>query len=111
MPLGPRIIANTTKSFKTIDSEDIEKRCLLQADGQLVTESKKTTEHEVIVDRELPEEDDHSTGSREKIKTVVSRLKIHVCVCVKYEKKGVGCLWGGEAIEISEVNNGNSNRK
>ncbi|XP_004535237.1 uncharacterized protein LOC101450091 isoform X3 [Ceratitis capitata] len=70
VPLGPRIIANTTKSFKTIDSEDIEKRCLLQADGQLVTESKKTTEHEVIVDRELPEEDDHSTGSREKIKTV-----------------------------------------
>uniref|UniRef100_A0A0A1WR74 Uncharacterized protein n=2 Tax=Zeugodacus cucurbitae TaxID=28588 RepID=A0A0A1WR74_ZEUCU len=70
VPLGPRIIANTTKSFKTIDSEDLEKRCLLQADGQLVTESKKTTEHEVIVDRELPEEDDQSTGSREKIQTV-----------------------------------------
>ncbi|XP_039959098.1 uncharacterized protein LOC120773947 isoform X1 [Bactrocera tryoni] len=70
VPLGPRIIANTTKSFKTIDSEDVEKRCLLQADGQLVTESKKTTEHEVIVDRELPEEDDHSIGSREKIETV-----------------------------------------
>ncbi|XP_067640154.1 uncharacterized protein chas isoform X2 [Eurosta solidaginis] len=70
VPFGPRIIANKTKSFKTIDSEDLEKRCLLQADGKIVTESKKTTEHEVIVDRELPEEDDLSTGSREKIETV-----------------------------------------
>ncbi|XP_036319076.1 uncharacterized protein LOC118733675 [Rhagoletis pomonella] len=77
VPLGPRIIANTTKSFKTIDSEDIEKRCLLQADGKLVTESKKTTEHEVIVDRELPEEDDHSTGSREKIETVEATQRLY----------------------------------
>ncbi|XP_053950676.1 uncharacterized protein LOC128858430 isoform X2 [Anastrepha ludens] len=77
VPLGPRIIANKTKSFKTIDSEDVEKRCLLQTDGKLVTESKKTTEHEVIVDRELPEEDDHSTGSREKIETVEASQRFY----------------------------------
>ncbi|KAL7743138.1 hypothetical protein ACLKA6_015054 [Drosophila palustris] len=48
--LGPQVVANTSKSRKTIDSEDTQKRCLAQEDGTLVTESKKTTEHELILD-------------------------------------------------------------
>jgi len=48
--LGPQLVANTSKSRKTIDSEDTQKRCLAQEDGTLVTESKKTTEHELILD-------------------------------------------------------------
>ncbi|XP_068158661.1 uncharacterized protein chas isoform X1 [Drosophila tropicalis] len=57
VPLCPKVIANRSKSRKTIDSEDTQKRCLAQEDGTLVTESKQTTEHELIVDDELPEEE------------------------------------------------------
>lgn len=38
----------------------------------LVTEKRQTTEHEEFHDDELPEEDDHSTGSRERIERNVS---------------------------------------
>lgn len=48
--LGPQLVANTSRSRKTIDSEDTQKRCLAQEDGTLVTESKRTTEHELILD-------------------------------------------------------------
>lgn len=50
VPLGPQLVANTSRSRKTIDSEDTQKRCLAQQDGTLVTESKRTTEHELILD-------------------------------------------------------------
>lgn len=55
VPLGPKVVANRSKSRKTIDSEDTQKRCLAQEDGTLVTESRRTTEHELIVDDELPD--------------------------------------------------------
>ncbi|EDW36621.1 GL16003 [Drosophila persimilis] len=58
VPLGPQVVANRSKSRKTIDSEDTQKRCLAQEDGTLVTESKRTTEHELILDDELPERDE-----------------------------------------------------
>ncbi|XP_073834202.1 chascon isoform X2 [Musca autumnalis] len=71
VPLGPRVVANKTKSFKTIDSEDLVKRSLAQEDGKIVTEQKKTTEHEIIVDKELSDDDEaKSIGSQERIKTV-----------------------------------------
>lgn len=38
----------------------------------IVTEKRQTTEHEEFHDDELPEEDDHSTGSRERIEHKVS---------------------------------------
>lgn len=50
-----------------MDTEDTDQKCLVQPDGTLVTEKKKTTEHEVLIDEDLPESDDKSTGSREKI--------------------------------------------
>jgi len=55
VPLGPQVVANRSKSRKTIDSEDTQKRCLAQEDGTLVTESRRTTEHELIIDDELPD--------------------------------------------------------
>lgn len=75
VPTGPRLIADKTKSFKTIDSEDVQKRALAQADGKIITEQKTTTEHEIIVDDELP--DNKSLGSQEQIKTVVSSLQLN----------------------------------
>lgn len=70
VPQGPRIVADKTKSFKTIDSENVQKRSLAQEDGKIITESKKTTEHEVIVDDNLP--DNKSVKSAEQIKILVS---------------------------------------
>lgn len=55
VPLGPQLVANTSRSRKTIDSEDTQKRCLAQQDGTLVTESKRTTEHELILDDDEPD--------------------------------------------------------
>lgn len=74
IPAGPRVIADKTKSFKTIDTEDVVKRSLAQEDGKIITEQKKTTEHEIIVDKQLSDDDDgaKSTGSQERIKTIVS---------------------------------------
>ncbi|XP_055846479.1 uncharacterized protein LOC129912297 isoform X2 [Episyrphus balteatus] len=72
VPTGPRVIQQSTKGHKTIDTEDIQQRSLAQADGTLVTEKKNTTEHEEIFDEELPEKDDNSTGSKEKIFTTES---------------------------------------
>uniref|UniRef100_A0A1A9WAP7 Uncharacterized protein n=1 Tax=Glossina brevipalpis TaxID=37001 RepID=A0A1A9WAP7_9MUSC len=70
IPAGKRIIGNTTKSYKIIDSEDIQKRSLAQKNGKIITEQKKETEHEVIVDRELSDTEKLSVTSHENIKTV-----------------------------------------
>lgn len=72
VPLGPRIVSETYKSNKVIDSEDVETKYLAQHDGTLVTEQKKTTQHEEEHDDEIPDADDKSTGSREKIDHTVS---------------------------------------
>lgn len=69
---GPRVVHHSTQAHKTVDTEDTNLKCLAQADGTLVTEKQQTTEHEELFDRDLPEEDDHSTGSREKIDYTVS---------------------------------------
>lgn len=84
VPTGPRLIANKTKSFKTIDSEDVLKRSLAQEDGKIITEQKKTTEHEIIVDDEQSDEgdDDKSLGNQERIKTIVSSFSSIVPIYV-----------------------------
>lgn len=69
---GPRILHQSTKAHKTVDTEDTDLKCLAQPDGTLVTEKKKTTEHEELFDEDLPEKDDTSTGSRERIDHTVS---------------------------------------
>lgn len=74
VPVGPRLIHHSTKARKTIDTENTDLKCLAKPDGTLVTEKKQTTEHEELIDDELPEADDHSTGSRERIDHTVSKL-------------------------------------
>lgn len=54
---SPRIIHQSTKAHKTIDTENTNLRCLAKPDGTLVTEKENTTEHEEILDEELPEKD------------------------------------------------------
>lgn len=72
IPTGPRIVHQSTKAHKTIDTENTNLKCLAQPDGTLVTEKKNTTEHEEIFDEDLPEKDDNSIGSREKIDNTVN---------------------------------------
>jgi hypothetical protein len=67
VPSGPKLLKQSVNKRTTIDTEDTELKCIRQSDGTLVTEKKKTTEHEDIVDKDLPDGDDQSTGSREKI--------------------------------------------
>lgn len=73
IPSGPRLVHYSTKAKKTIDTEDTDLKYSAQSDGTLVTEKRQITEHEEFHDDELPEEDDdHSTGSRERIEQRVS---------------------------------------
>lgn len=61
------MIKQSVNKHTTIDTEDTELKCIRQHDGTLVTEKKKTTGHEDIVDKDLPDDDNQSTGSQEKI--------------------------------------------
>lgn len=72
IPTGPRIVHHSTKARKTIDTEDTDLKYSAKPDGTLVTEKIQTTEHEEFCDDELPEKDDHSTGSRERVEHKVS---------------------------------------
>lgn len=74
IPAGPRLVHHSTKARKTIDTENTDLKCLAKPDGTLVTEKKQTTEHEELIDDELPEADDNSTGSRERIDHTVSLI-------------------------------------
>lgn len=69
---GPRLVHHSTKAHKTIDTEDTDLKYSAQPDGTLVTEKRQTTEHEEFKDDELPEEDDHSNGNRERIEQKVN---------------------------------------
>lgn len=71
---GPRLVHHSQRARKTIDTEDTDLKCLAQPDGTFITEKHQTTEHEEFVDDELPEKDDHSTGSRERIEHNVSYM-------------------------------------
>ena len=68
-----------------VDTEDFQKRCLAQDDGTLVTEQKKTTEHQEFYDQPLPEKDDNSTGSQEQIVTTVSILYLPKFIFYTYK--------------------------
>lgn len=67
VPHGPKLIKQTVNKNKTIDTEDTELKCIRQSDGTLVTEKKQTTEHEKIIDEDLPDGDNQSNGSQEKV--------------------------------------------
>lgn len=90
---GPRLVSHTTKARKTIDTEDTDLKCLAEADGTLVTEKKQTTEHEELVDDQLPEEDDHSTGSRERINHTVCDGSTSYCTANRCFFVARGVYW------------------
>ncbi|XP_066998376.2 uncharacterized protein chas isoform X2 [Anabrus simplex] len=52
---GPRVVHQATKSHKVIDTEDSQELSQLQPDGRLVTETRRTTEHEEVHDTEEPD--------------------------------------------------------
>lgn len=60
----PRIVAHTHRSKRTVDTEETDRRYLVQPDGTLVTESKRTTGHEVVNDDSAASEaaDDATDG-------------------------------------------------
>lgn len=45
---GPRVIQHTVKSNKVIDTEKTLEKKALKADGSIVTEKKRTVEHEEV---------------------------------------------------------------
>ena len=45
---GPRVIQHTTRSNKVIDTEKTLEKKELKADGLIVTEKKRTVEHEEV---------------------------------------------------------------
>lgn len=47
---GPRVIQHTTRSNKVIDTEKTLEKKELKADGLIVTEKKRTVEHEEVSD-------------------------------------------------------------
>ncbi|XP_076547648.1 chascon isoform X2 [Osmia lignaria lignaria] len=53
---GPRVVQHTTKSNKVIDTEKTLERKELKPDGLIVTERKRTVEHEEIKDDEVPDD-------------------------------------------------------
>uniref|UniRef100_A0A0C9Q0W2 Uncharacterized protein n=1 Tax=Fopius arisanus TaxID=64838 RepID=A0A0C9Q0W2_9HYME len=63
---GPRIVQHKTKSNKVIDTEKILERKEFKADGAIVTETKKSVEHEEIGDDEVPEGEEKQTGETRK---------------------------------------------
>ncbi|XP_014468208.1 PREDICTED: uncharacterized protein LOC106741084 [Dinoponera quadriceps] len=74
---GPRVIQHTTRSNKVIDTEKTLEKKELKADGLIVTEKKRTVEHEEINDDEVPDDgqkdDEASETKKESSQRYVKR--------------------------------------
>ncbi|XP_032678167.1 uncharacterized protein LOC116847352 isoform X2 [Odontomachus brunneus] len=74
---GPRVIQHTTRSNKVIDTEKTLEKKELKADGLIVTEKKRTVEHEEINDDEVPDDgrndDEVSETKKESSQRYVKR--------------------------------------
>jgi hypothetical protein len=70
---GPRLIHESSKSNKVIDTEDTRELSSVLPDGKIVTETQRTTEHEEVKDDELPgdapEQDFYKESSQRYLKT------------------------------------------
>ncbi|CAL1688177.1 unnamed protein product [Lasius platythorax] len=62
---GPRVIQHTTRSNKVIDTEKTLETKELKADGLIVTEKKRTVEHEEIKDDEVPDDGENDDDAAE----------------------------------------------
>lgn len=63
----PKVVHQSSRSHKVVDTEDTEELCQLEKDGRLVTETRRTTEHEEIRNKEEP--DDETRGHSEEEET------------------------------------------
>lgn len=63
----PKVVHQSSRSHKIVDTEDTEELSQLHEDGRLVTETRRTTEHEEIRDKEEP--DDEKGGHSEEEET------------------------------------------
>lgn len=63
----PKVVHQSSRSHKVVDTEDTEELCQLQKDGRLVTETRRTTEREEIRNKEEP--DDETRGHSEEEET------------------------------------------
>ncbi|KAL2720638.1 NK-tumor recognition protein isoform X1 [Vespula squamosa] len=88
---GPRIVQHTTRSNKVIDTEKTLEKQELKSDGLIVTEKKKTVEHEEINDDEVP--DDGSVEDASETRKEGSQRFIK-----KREEDVVDYVSGGERI-------------
>ncbi|XP_018403077.1 PREDICTED: uncharacterized protein LOC108780000 [Cyphomyrmex costatus] len=74
---GPRVIQHTTRSNKVIDTEKTLEKKELKADGLIVTEKKRTVEHEEIKDDEVPDDgrndDDASETKKESSQRYIKK--------------------------------------
>ncbi|XP_065155218.1 uncharacterized protein chas isoform X3 [Atheta coriaria] len=62
---GPRLIRDTNKSNKVTDTEETRELSSVQADGKIITETQRTTEHEELDDRELPKTSEDINSHKE----------------------------------------------
>ncbi|XP_017768413.1 PREDICTED: serine/arginine repetitive matrix protein 1 [Nicrophorus vespilloides] len=53
---GPRVVRDTIKTNKVTDTEETRELSSVREDGKIVTETQRTTEHEELDDKELPED-------------------------------------------------------
>ncbi|KAF7379681.1 hypothetical protein HZH68_016629 [Vespula germanica] len=88
---GPRIVQHTTRSNKVIDTEKTLEKQELKSDGLIVTEKKKTVEHEEINDDEVPDD-----GSIEDVSE--TRKEASQRFIKKREEDVVDYVSGGERI-------------
>lgn len=64
---APKVVHQSSRSHKVVDTEDTEELNQLREDGCLVTETRRTTEHEEVRDKEEP--DDEKGGHSEEEET------------------------------------------
>ncbi|XP_076242421.1 chascon isoform X2 [Calliopsis andreniformis] len=91
---GPRVVQHTTKSNKVIDTEKTLEKKELKPDGLIVTERKRTVEHEEIKDDEVPDDgsDVNADDASEKRKESSQRF------VKKRDEDVVDYVSGGEKI-------------
>ncbi|VEN48792.1 unnamed protein product, partial [Callosobruchus maculatus] len=70
---GPRVVRDTQKSNKVVDTEDTRELSCVRPDGKIVTETQRTTEHEETKDDELSDDEPdvnlHKESSERYLKT------------------------------------------
>ena len=65
---SPRVVHQSSKTHKVVDTEDTQELSQLEQDGRLVTETRRTTEHEETHDKEEPDDDKASHSEEEETK-------------------------------------------